>query len=117
MENKCNECSKTITGRSDKKFCDSICRNTHYNNLHSTDINNVRTITRSLLKNRRILQRFVQSDAKKISRDKLTEDGFTFKYYTNMSPAKKGSYVFCYDYGYLPLENDWYLLVKNKDLN
>ena len=26
---------------------------------------------------------------------------------------KGNIYYFCYDYGYLPLEHDWYLVVKN----
>jgi hypothetical protein len=51
----------------------------------------------------------------KTTKTKLLEKGFLFKYFTHTYTNKKGTvYFFCYDLGYLPLENDWYLLVKRK---
>jgi hypothetical protein len=49
----------------------------------------------------------------KIHRDKMEECGFVFKYSTHTYCNKKGNrYFFCYDVGYLALENNWFLIVK-----
>jgi hypothetical protein len=43
----------------------------------------------------------------------LLEKGFDFTYYTHTYKTQKGVvYFFCYEYGYLPLEKDFYFLVK-----
>ena len=52
----------------------------------------------------------------KANKDKMQRLGFQFKYLTNIYTTKTGkSYYYCYDYGYLPLDNDWYLIVRKKD--
>ena len=113
----CLTCSKPIRGRTDKKFCDDYCRNNYNNQLKSNTINLVRNINNALGKNRRILENFFgKEDMIKTTKDKLLEKGFQFKYITHTYTNKKGNvYFFCYDIGYLPLENDWYLLVKRKE--
>jgi hypothetical protein len=120
MENNerlCLSCQKVLKGRLDKKFCDDYCRNA-YNNLQNSDRNNfVRNINNALRKNRRILEAIIpDSDGTtKITRQKLQEKGFDFKYLTHQYQNQKGNvYNFCYEYGYLPLEGDWLLLVKRK---
>jgi len=113
----CLTCGKTIRGRSDKKFCDDYCRNNHNNQLKAESNNYVRNINNSLKKNRRILEDLLQGneDMAKSSREKLVQLGFQFRYMTHTYTNKKGNtYFFCYDYGYLPLEHDWYLIVKRK---
>jgi predicted nucleic acid-binding Zn ribbon protein len=113
----CLTCSKPIKGRTDKKFCDDYCRNNYNNQLKSNTTNLVRNINNALGKNRRILENFFgKEDMVKTTKDKLLEKGFQFKYITHTFTNKKGNiYFFCYDVGYLPLENDWYLLVKRKE--
>ncbi len=113
----CLTCSKPIKGRTDKKFCDDYCRNNYNNQLKSATTNLVRNINNALGKNRRILENFFgKEEMIKTTKDKLLEKGFQFKYITHTYTNKKGNvYFFCYDIGYLPLENDWYLLVKRKE--
>ncbi len=113
----CLTCSKPIKGRTDKKFCDDYCRNNYNNQLKSSTTNLVRNINNALGKNRRILENFFgKEDLIKTTKDKLLEKGFQFKYITHTYTNKKGNvYFFCYDIGYLPLENDWFLLVKRKE--
>jgi len=49
----------------------------------------------------------------KANKDKLLHKEFQFKYITHTYTNKKGNtYFFCYEYGYLPLENDWFLIVR-----
>lgn len=114
----CLACNKPVKGRTDKKFCDDYCRNNYNNQLKSNTINLVRNINNALGKNRRILEDMFSEgeDMAKTNKNKLLQKGFQFKYITHTYTNKKGNvYFFCYDLGYLPLENDWYLLVKQKE--
>lgn len=111
----CTACGKTVKGRSDKKFCDDYCRNAYNNQLKADDNNYVRSINNKLRRNRRILESLAApgAEAVRVHRDKLQQQGFLFNFITHTYLNKKGNrYSFCYDYGYLPLENDWYLVVK-----
>jgi hypothetical protein len=118
--NNCLDCGEPLKGRIDKKFCDDYCRN-HYNNIQkakSTQNNAVRMINNFLLRNRRILESLLPAgeDKMKANRDRLQQEGFHFKYITHSHTNKVGkTFFYCYDYGYMPLENDWFLLVRRKD--
>ena len=114
----CLTCGKTVRGRSDKKFCDDYCRNNYNNQLKAGDNNYVRNINNQLRKNRRILLEILpgNEEVAKTTKNKLIQEGFRFKYITHTYTNKKGNtYFFCYDYGYLPLEQDLYLVVKRKE--
>ena len=70
-------------------------------------------------RNRRILESLLPDHEKmtKASREKLHLLGFQFKYMTHTYTNKnRNTYFFCYEYGYLPLENDCYLIVKRKEI-
>ena len=69
-----------------------------------------------LKKNRRILEELIgNEEMTKHPKSKFTSKGFDFGYYTHQYINKKGNiYFFCYEYGYLPLEGEWYLIVKRK---
>jgi len=113
----CLSCSKPLRGRIDKKFCDDYCRNSYNNQLKSETNNYVRNINNALRRNRRILEQLLAGTAGivKAKREKLTRLGFQFKYFTHTHTNKKNNtYYYCYEYGYLPLENDWFLLVKRQ---
>jgi len=114
----CLACNKLVKGRADKKFCDDYCRNAYNNQLKTSGDKLVININNALKKNRRILDTLLpaQEDMAKTTKEKLLAKGFQFKYITHTYINKKGNtYFFCYDYGYLPLDNDWYLVVKRKE--
>lgn len=114
----CLACDKPLKGRSDKKFCDDYCRNNYNNQLKSITNNQVRNINNALGKNRRIMEELLPSgeEMAKTTKEKLLQRGFLFKYVTHLYTTKSGkTYYYCYDYGYLPLENDWYLIVRRKE--
>jgi len=49
----------------------------------------------------------------KAPKSRLLDKGFDFSYMTSTYTTKAGAtYIFCYEYGYLELDNDWYALVK-----
>jgi hypothetical protein len=114
----CPECGEKLIGRVDKKFCSDQCRNTYNNRLNSDASNTVRNINNILRKNRRILQDLnKQSGKTMVSKDILLTNGFSFTYFTHSYKTQKGSeYRFCYEQGYLFLEDkNLYLLVASKD--
>lgn len=116
----CLSCGKPLKGRIDKKFCDDYCRN-NYNNLQKAKGSHssyVRNINNTLLKNRKILESILSDgdETAKAHREKLQRLEFNFKYITHTYVTKTGkTYFYCYDYGYLPLENDWFLIVRRKE--
>jgi YHS domain-containing protein len=113
----CIACNKPVKGRTDKKFCNEYCRNNFNNRLKAENNNLVRNINNALGKNRRILESMFHKDetAVRTTAGKLLLSGFHFKYFTHVYTSKEGdTYFFCYDHGYLPLENDRYVLVKSK---
>jgi len=113
----CLTCGRPLKGRLDKKFCDDACRNS-FNNQQNSDQNNfVRNINNILRKNRRLLEAQIPEgeEMKKVPREKLNQAGFNFRYHTHQYQNQKGQvYFFNYEYGYLPLEGDWLLVVKRK---
>lgn len=116
----CVTCGRPLKGRSDKKFCDDNCRN-NYNNQQkakSSYSSYVRNINNALLKNRRILESLLPEgeETARAPKEKLQRLGFFFKYFTHLYTTKTGkTYHYCYDHGYLPLDNDWYLIVRKKE--
>jgi hypothetical protein len=112
---KCLECNEEFSGRIDKKFCSDMCRNAYNNKLNSESSNLVRNINSVLRKNRRILEDLNVDGKTKVHKKKLLDKGFDFNYFTSIYKTQKGSvYNFCYEQGYLHLENDFYFLVINK---
>ena len=116
-EKTCLACNKKLSGRADKKFCNDYCRNSYNNEMKSANSPIVRNINNALIKNRRILEGLLGGEETiKKPEEKFLSQGFQFKYKTHTYTNKKGNtYFFCYEYGYLPLDNDWYLVVRRKE--
>jgi hypothetical protein len=118
MERLCLDCQQPLIGRSDKKFCDDACRSNYYNRMQHAETGGscVRRINRTLKHNYRILQQLNPEGKIKIPRAKMIRAGFDFTYFTHLYETGKGArYHFCYDHGYLQLNNDDVLLVIKKD--
>src|SRR5690606_496297 len=136
-ERKCLECGTKLLGRIDQKYCSDHCRNAYNNRLNRDsrnllrNINNklrknyrlkrdsrnrLRNINNTLRKNYSILGSFALTDGKtKTTKMRLLDNAFDFEYITNLYTPKKGStYFFVYDLGYLPLDNDYYMIVKRE---
>jgi predicted nucleic acid-binding Zn ribbon protein len=115
MERICPECGNKILGRADKKFCSDGCRNAHNNALNKDTKNLMRNVNNRLRKNYRILESLNPTGKTKIGKDKLQRGGFDFSHFTSIYTTKAGTtYYYVYDQGYLPLADDFYLLVKKE---
>ncbi len=117
MEEKlCPECGKAIIGRADKKFCSNDCRSA-FNNIKNRNTNNMmRQVNSTLKRNRDILLSFNPNGKANIAKGKLQTAGYNFNYHTNIYTTKSGkTYYFCYEQGYLELENDYYSLVVKQE--
>ena len=117
---RCLACDRPLKGRVDKKFCDDNCRNSYNNQQKAKGSHSgyVRNINNSLLKNRKVLESILPVTEKtaKANLDKLQRLGFNFNYITHIYTTKDNKeYFYCYDYGYLPLDHDWFLIVRKKD--
>ncbi|WP_299124434.1 hypothetical protein [uncultured Tenacibaculum sp.] len=110
---KCLECGEKVIGRVDKKFCTDYCRNAYNNKINKESKNLVRNTNNRLRKNYKILCGLNTSGKTKVSRRKLFDRGFDFKFITSIYITKTGNtYFYVYDQGYLELENEMYLLVR-----
>ncbi|HLS96393.1 hypothetical protein BC792_102254 [Sphingobacterium allocomposti] len=112
----CLTCGAPLKGRSDKRYCDDACRNAYNNKLNSIPNNFVRRVNGILKKNRRILEELLGEERMlKIPREKLLSKGLNFDFFTSQLANAKGQiYFFVYEYGYLPLDQDVFLLVRQK---
>jgi hypothetical protein len=115
-EKTCLECGGKIIGRVDKKFCSDQCRVSYNNKLNGNSTNYIRNVNNVLRRNRRILLDLNPTGKTRVNKDKLLKKGFDFNHHTESYKTKDGAiYFFCYEHGYLEIENNFYLLVvKNK---
>lgn len=115
----CLVCAGLLKGRSDKKFCNDYCRN-QFNNERKTKLlyfPALRMINNALLRNRKILSALLPEGKQQVrtSREILLSMGFQFRYITHYSRTRNGKTAyFCYDTGYLPLDNDRFLLLRKE---
>lgn len=112
---KCLECDEKIIGREDKKFCCDGCRNAYNNKINKDSTNLMRNINNKLRKNYRILCGLNPDGKVKVPRNKLVMKGFDFEFFTSQYITQTGNvYRFLYDHGYMPIENEMYVLVKKQ---
>lgn len=76
-----------------------------------------RKIIQLLNKNRSILRSLLSDQAEmvRIGREALLKEGYQFGYLTHERRNARGAIIrYCFGYGYLELDKDWLLLVREK---
>ena len=112
----CMYCKAEVHGRADKKFCNSYCRNLYHNDLNKDATSYIRKVNNILRRNRRILEKFNPNGKSKVRETVLLEEGYNFGFHTNVYHTKKGGkYYFCYDQGFIKLDEGWVALVVRQD--
>lgn len=111
----CLDCGTEFFGRADKKFCSDSCRNAFNNRVNAADEAVIKNVNRTLRKNRSILSKLNPEGKIKIDISKLTKKGFDFDLITSVHKTKEGKeYRFCYEFGYLLINESNILLVKRE---
>ena len=76
----------------------------------------IRPVNRILRKNRRILRELNPNGKARVLRKLLLAEGFNFSYHTSTYTTQKGNtYIFCYEQGYIDLQNGYCTLVVKQD--
>jgi YHS domain-containing protein len=112
---KCKICSKEISGRSDKKFCSTKCKNYYHVNLRKATAVAVKEIDKKLHRNRSILLEILgkHKTQNKIPRIELEKRKFSFKYHTHININSAGkTYYFLYDIAWMEFSDDEILIVR-----
>ncbi|MFD2513226.1 hypothetical protein ACFSRY_05065 [Pontibacter locisalis] len=104
-----------MAGRSDKKFCSDQCRAAAGNRRKISDEGEqlMRQVNATLRRNRHLLKQASPLGKTTIRRTALELHGFDFRHFTHLYRARNGNtYHFCYDYGYMLLEEEKMLIVN-----
>ncbi len=113
MKRTCLECRKPLTGRSDKKFCNTYCRTKYHGQHRGDNLRYVRKIDSILRRNRKILGILNPEGKAIVHYSDLVLLGFRFDIFTHMRQSKKGvTWYYCYDYGYQRKPDHTIKLVK-----
>lgn len=115
MERTCLECGEKLRGRADQKFCSPQCRSSYNNRENREEAAYLRQVNKVLKKNRDILTRLNTEGNTKEKRIRLYENGFRFDFVTHKARNQDGTTTyFCYDQGFMDLDDDYVLLLNNK---
>ena len=76
----------------------------------------MRSVINALRKNRKVLASLNPNGKAKVKRSELLLLGFDFKYFTNIYQTKTGNtYYFCFDQGFLKIDDEYYALVVRQE--
>lgn len=117
-ENKkhCKECGAVLTGRTDKKFCDSNCRSLFHNRANRKETERMRQVERVMRRNRYFLDRKAQNGRKFIPVVELFDSGFDLKYFTHFHEDQEGRvWRMVYDIPYLLTKKGILLMALNRN--
>ena len=116
MKKKCLQCGQETLGRSDKKFCSLVCKNTFAASQRRDTRNAVAEIDAYLHRNREILALLMGNTAKaELDRLVLTRTGFKYEYHTGTYLNKEGKmYRIVYDYAWMDFSDQKILVVRKK---
>ena len=102
----CACCGDRIRGRSDKRFCDDVCRNRWHNQHRRVPAltGGARNIQRRLVKNRGILVSLLGERVRcLVWEEDLVRAGFYFEYFSHRFRVRGVLMIFCLDMGYRKL--------------
>lgn len=115
-------CRNTFGGRSDKIFCSDQCRNRARRDQIRTEKWNAPRfyikISDILRHNHKLLKHLYgeKEEPTVVTGFLLRDSAFNFEFHTRILETSKGIYRFCFEYGWLELENGKILIVKNEKM-
>lgn len=109
----CLFCGATLHGRSDKKYCDDMCRNNYHHNNKKDTIILVKNTNAILLQNREILRLLSKNNKTLVKKCELVNRDFDFDKITGVHKTKKNEeYRIVYDYAYRLVNEHEVMLIK-----
>lgn len=96
----CSACGKPLKGRSDKKFCDSYCRNSFNNKNKHDEEKYIQHINKLTRRNRRILKTLCPQGKAIIRKELLDQLGYVYGVFSGIYKSGATTYFLCYDYGF-----------------
>ena len=104
----CLHCKKILEGRSDKKFCDSLCRGIyHYEKVKVEPSSFYFKVQQQLKNNRKILRKFNPGGKATVREELLLDEGFDPSFFTHYWKNSKGKvYFFVYEFGFLKISEN-----------
>ncbi len=112
---RCLQCGEIIIGRIDKKFCDAQCRNSYNNKTKRDTEKRIIEVNRILRRNRKILKQFNPEGKTTVRKEYLEKLNFNFSFHTHtFTTIHDNTYKFCYEYGYLNLDDGVKVLIVNE---
>lgn len=123
LKTTCDECGKEIRGRSDKKFCDDSCRNNFNRKKRLAEQvilpEEALQVIRTIKKNYRLLKSLIEDDYTILQEGlpALLRKGFNPDYFTSIRYIDNELYRFCFDCGYLIIEDTITLILREQQLS
>jgi len=101
----CLDCSRPLQGRTDKKFCNDVCRVRHYR-LHNNRSKTVKGVEKILIRNRSLLVSLKEKTPLEMTDEGsfvwLRKNGFDFNFHTHVHPLEDGRLaIMCFEEGYI----------------
>lgn len=113
LKRTCLNCEKSISGRSDKKYCSDVCKNEHHNQNTSDFAYIEKRIKKKLKTNRDILKEILgQQNSCVVSMHLLVGKGYEINYMTHYKDVGKKRYYYVFDYGFCEENNGDLKIVK-----
>lgn len=113
----CLECGKTVSGRSDRKFCDDGCRISYNNRKYRSERETMREFNRILYRNYRILKKVCDDGNYCCHYSYLSRKGFNFEFITtltNTSPNMDSNVMGCYGINYT-IDNKGFIHIRKSE--
>lgn len=113
MIKNCLNCDAILHGRSDKKFCDAICRSAFHNQRLKEYHQHIRRVNRVLGLNRKILERLIHRGIKVTTHQTLLQAGFDFDLCTGTKLSAGNAPIYhIYEFAYQTLSENRIILKK-----
>ncbi|MFT7085869.1 MAG: putative nucleic acid-binding Zn ribbon protein [Vicingaceae bacterium] len=113
----CPICNSQIKGRKDKIFCSPNCKSIQQYEVKREKEQLFFQVDAQLKANRKILKKYNKTGKTTLRRQVLHQEGFDPNYFTHFRKTAAGDvYFYCYDYGFLKIEEKTPQELKSKYL-
>lgn len=109
----CLFCGAELVGRSDKKYCDDVCRNNYHYRHYKNENMIVETVNKVLKNNRNVIKSLCNNGKRIVKTQILIDSKFDFNIITGVyKTIKNKEYRLIYDYAYMIMNEDYVMLIK-----